>query len=555
MSPHDALGSNLVVQVKNDRVMRVLPLENEAINECWLSDKDRFSYEALGSEERLSAPRIKQSGEWREVDWSTALEYVANGLKDVVAKHGGSALGVLASPHATLEELALAAKLAQGLGSANVDHRLRQSDFSDDRAHGGIPWLGMPIADVGALDRVLVVGSFLRKDHPLVAQRLRQAAKRGAQVATLHAVDDDWLMPLAHRAIVPPSLMPATLAGIVVAAAKGAGKPVPAGLVGIEPSASAGAIAASLLGGTKRAVFLGNAAVQHADAAQLRALAQALAGILGATLGTLVESANAIGAALAGAEPGAGGLDARAMLAAPRRAYVVLHAEPEFDCAHPVAARAALGKADLCVVMSPFAHGAQYADVLLPIAPFTETAGTFVNCEGRMQAFNGVVKPLGETRPGWKVLRVLGSMLGLPGFAYESIDDVRRDLVPAADAVAGRLSNATTTPIAAPAGQPAPLERVADIPIYFADPLVRRAASLQLTADARPPRARVHRTLLDKLGIADGAQVRIRQGRGEAVVAAVADATVPPGVVRLGAAHPSTCGLEGLSGPISVERA
>ena len=555
VSPHDALGSNLVVQVKNDRVMRVLPLDNEAVNECWLSDKDRFSYEGLGSEERLVAPRIKQGGEWREVDWATALEHVARGLKDVVGKHGGGALGVLASPHATLEELALAAKLAHGLGSASIDHRLRQSDFSDDRARRGIPWLGMPVADVGALDRVLIVGSFLRKDHPLIAQRLRQAAKRGAQVTTLHSVDDEWLMPLAHKAIVPPSLMPATLAGIVVAAAKGAGKPVPPALAETTPSSAAEAIAASLIGGTKRAVFLGNAAVQHADAAQLRALAQALADILGATLGTLVESANAIGAALVGAEPSEGGLDARAMLAEPRRVYLVLHAEPEFDCAHPVAARAALGKADLCVVMSPFVHGTQYADVLLPIAPFTETAGTFVNCEGRMQPFNGVVKPLGETRPGWKVLRVLGSMLGLPGFDYESIDDVRRDLVPATDGVAGRLSNGTSTPIASPALQPAPLERVADIPIYFADPLVRRADSLQQTADARPPRARMHHTLLDKLGIVDGAQVRIRQGRGEAVVAAVADAAVPPGVVRLAAAHPSTCGLEGLSGPVSVERA
>jgi NADH-quinone oxidoreductase subunit G len=555
VSPHDALGSNLVVQVKNDRVMRVLPLDNEAINECWLSDKDRFSYEALGSEERLTAPRIKHNGEWREVDWAAALEFVARGLKDATAKHGGAALGVLASPHATLEELALASKLARGLGSTAIDHRLRQSDFSDDRARAGIPWLGMPVADLGSLDRVLVIGSFLRKDHPLVAQRLRQAAKRGAQVTTLHAVDDEWLMPLAHRAIVAPSLMPSTLAGIVVAAAKGAGMPVPGALAAIEPSASAEAIAANLLGGTRRAIFLGNAAVQHADAAQLRALAQALAGVLDATLGTLVESANAIGAALAEAEPGPGGLDARAMLAEPRRAYLVLHAEPEFDCAHPVAARAALEKADLCVVMSPFVHGTHYADVLLPIAPFTETAGTFVNCEGRMQAFNGVVRPLGETRPGWKVLRVLGTMLGLPGFAFESIDDVRAALVPDAASIAGRLSNATSTPIATPAVQPAPLERIADIPIHFADPLVRRAESLQRTADAKPPRARMHRTLLDKLGIADGAQVRVRQGRGEAVVAAVADAAVPPGVVRLAAAHPSTCGLDGLSGPVSVERA
>ena len=555
VSPHDSLGSNLVVQVKGDRVMRVLPLDNEAVNECWISDRDRFSYEALGSAERLASPRVKVNGEWRDVDWATALEVVAGGLKDVVSKHGGSAIGVLASTQSTLEELALASRLARGLGCGNVDHRLRQGDFSDDRALAGIPWLGMPIADVGTLDRVLVVGSFLRKDHPLIAQRLRQAAKRGTQVTMLHAVDDDWLMPVAHKAIVPPSGMPAALAAIVVAAAQGAGKPVPAALAGIEPRASAQAIAASLLAGSKRAVFLGNAAVQHAEAAQIRALGQALAEILGATLGTLVEGANAVGAGLVGAQPADGGLDARAMLDAPRKAYVILHAEPELDCANPVAARAALDKAELVVVMSPFAHGATYADVMLPVAPFTETAGTFVNCEGRMQPFNGVVKPLGETRPAWKVLRALGSMLGLAGFGFESIDEVRAEVVPAAGAIAGRLSNATSVPIAAPVAQTASLERVADVPIYFADPLVRRAESLQQTADAKPPRARVHRSLLEKLGIADGAQVRVRQGRGEAVVAAVADAAVPPGVVRLAAAHPSTCGLEGLSGPVSVERA
>jgi NADH-quinone oxidoreductase subunit G len=555
VSPHDSLGSNLVVQVKGDRVMRVLPLDNEAVNECWISDRDRFSYEALGSAERLASPRVKVNGEWRDVDWATALEVVAGGLKDVASKHGGSAIGVLASSQSTLEELALVSRLARGLGCGNVDHRLRQADFSDDSALAGIPWLGMPIADLGTLDRVLVVGSFLRKDHPLIAQRLRQAAKRGTQVTMLHAVDDDWLMPVAHKAIVPPSGMPAALAAIVVAAAQGAGKPVPAALAGIEPRASAQAIAASLLAGSKRAVFLGNTAVQHAEAAQIRALGQALAEILGATLGTLVEGANAVGAGLVGAQPTEGGLDARAMLDAPRKAYVVLHAEPEFDCANPVAARAALDKAEFVVVMSPFAHGATYADVLLPVAPFTETAGTFVNCEGRVQPFNGVVKPLGETRPAWKVLRALGSTLGLAGFGFESIDEVRVEVVPAAGAVAGRLSNATSVPIAAPVARTASLERVADVPIYFADPLVRRADSLQQTADAKPPRARVHRSLLDKLGIADGAQVRVRQGRGEAVVAAVADAAVPPGVVRLAAAHPSTCGLEGLSGPVSVERA
>ena len=559
VSPHDALGSNLVVQVKDNRVLRVLPFENEAINECWLSDRDRFSYEALNSDERLVHPMLKQGGEWKAVDWPTALDAVAAGLKDVIARHGPQALGAVLSPQATFEELALAAKLVRGLGSDNVDYRLRQSDFRGDGQGAGIAWLGMPVAGLKELDRALVVGSFLRKDHPLVAQRLRQAAKKGTQISVLNPVDDDWLLPVAHKAIVPPSLMPRMLADIVVAAAVGAGKAVPPALAGIEPAAAAQVIAASLLTGKRSAVLLGNLAEQHQDASQLFALAQALADILGGTLGCLTESANSVGAALALALPQTGGLNAQAMLGTnghePRRAFVVLHAEPELDCANPLAARAALEKADFVVVMSPFRHGTAYADVLLPVAPFTETAGTFVNCEGRVQRFNGVVRPLGETRPAWKVLRVLGTMLGVPGFDFDDIEQVRAWTLPAQEAIAPRLVNGSRVPVTAPVAASNGVERAADVPIYFADPIVRRAPSLQLTADARPPKARVHQTLLDKLGIAEGAQIKVKQGRGEAVLAAVVDPGVPPGVVRIAAAHASTCNLEGMTGPVSVERA
>jgi len=556
VSPHDSLGSNLVVQAKGDRVMRVLPLENEAVNECWISDKDRFSYEALNGDDRLTAPMVNDGGTWREVDWPTALERVASGLKDIGARHGGGAIGALASPHATLEELALLGKLVRGLGSDNVDYRLRQADFRGDRP--AARWLGMPVAELGSLDRVLVVGSFLRNDHPLVAQRLRQAAKRRARLMKLASVDDDWLMPVAHKAVVPPSQLPAALAQIVVAAARAAGRPVPEALDRVpsaEPSQVAQAIARELVDGTRRAVLLGSFAEQHAEASQLHALAQALAEITGATLGFLREAANSVGAELAGARPQGDGMNARAMLANPRRAYLMLHAEAELDCASPLAARAALERADLVVVMSPFRHGTAYADVLLPIAPFTETSGTFVNCEGRAQSFRGVVKPQGDARPGWKVLRVLGSMLGLAGFDAESSEAVRDAVVPPGDDLASRLDNRTDVPVAAPVAAPAGLERVADVPIYFADPLVRRAPSLQQTRAARAPRARVHRTLLEQLGVAEGAQIRVRQGQGEAVVATVVDPDVPPGVVWLAAAHASTCALEALSGLVTVERA
>ncbi len=547
VSPHDSLGSNLIVQVKGDRVMRVLPLENESINECWISDKDRFSYEGLNGDDRLRSPMVKQGGEWREVDWQTALDVVAQGLTDIVARHGAGALGALASPHATLEELALLARLVRGLGSDNIDFRLRQSDFRGTGQASGIPWLGMPVAEVSALDRVLVVGSFLRKDHPLVAQRLRQTARKGCEVSMLHSVDDEWLVKVAHKAIVPPSKLALALAGIAVAAG--------ATVDGVTPTDEDKAIASSLASGKKTAVLLGNYAVQHPDFSQIHALAQLVAERTGATLGFLTEAANTVGAHLAGALPQAGGMNVQAMLADPRKAYLVLHAEAEFDFADTPAARSAMRQADLVVALSPYRHASAYADVMLPVSPFTETAGSFVNCEGRLQEFHGVVRPLADTRPGWKVLRVLGTMLKLANFTAESAADVRASIVPGAGEIAARLGNRTTVAPAKPVADAASVERVADVPIYFADPLVRRSGPLQLTRDAHPPRARMHRSLLATLGLAEGGQVKVKQGGGEAVLTAVVDAAVPPGVVRIAAAHASTCSLGGLSGPVTLERA
>jgi NADH-quinone oxidoreductase subunit G len=415
----------------------------------------------------------------------------------------------------------------------------------------------MPVAALNALDRVLVIGSFLRNDHPLVAQRLRQAAKKRARIMKLHAVDDDWLMPVAHKTIVPPSVMPAALADIVVAAARLAGKAPPATLTGAsrEPSDAAKAIAAELAGGERRAILLGTFAEQHPQASQLHALAQALADTTGATLGFLREAANSVGGDLAEARPIAGGLDAGAMLAEPRKAYILVHAEAEFDFANPVATRRALDAADLVVALTAFRHGTEYADVLLPIAPFTETSGTFVNCEGRPQSFRGTVQPPGETRPGWKVLRVLGTMLGIPGFEIETSEAVRDAVLPPGADIAGRLDNRSDVAIGAPSPNATSLERAADVPIYFADPLVRRAPSLQKTRLARPPAARMHPEALASLGIDDGAPVRVRQGSTVATVAAEADPTVPPGVVRLASAHAATSPLDGATGPVSVERA
>jgi len=551
VSPHDGLGSNLIVQVKNDRVMRVVPLENEPINECWLSDKDRFSYEGLNSQDRLTHPLLRRDGRLVESDWQTALEYAAAELVRVRDQYGADAVGALVSPHSTLEELHLAQKLIRGLGSDNIDFRLRQSDFSVDAADA--PWLGMAITEFAALDRVLVVGSFLRNDHPLLAHRLRQAAKKGAQLSLLHASDDDLLIRVAHKAIVAPSAMPRVLAEIVVAAAAGADKPAPAGLSGITASAEAQAIAASLASGERKGIFLGNFAQHHPKAAQLHALAQELARLTGATQGFLIEAANSVGGHIARAMPQRGGMNANAMLVSPRKAYLLMHAETDLDAADPGVARAALKAAECVIALSPFRSGvAEHADVVLPISPFSETAGTFINCEGRVQAFNGVAPPLGEARPAWKVLRVLGSLLGLDGFAQDSIEAVRLEL-PAAEAIAAGLSNATGIAIGAPSDADAVPERVADVPMYFADPLVRRAASLQKTRNALPPAVRASAATLARLQLADGDAARVRRGDGEAMLKVVADASVPDGCVRIAAAHPTTSMLGPMFGPIAVE--
>ncbi|MET3447969.1 NADH-quinone oxidoreductase subunit NuoG [Ralstonia sp. 1138] len=552
VSPHDGLGANVIVQTKNQRVMRVLPLDNEAINECWLSDKDRFAYEGVNSDDRLTQPMLKQGGQWKAVDWTTALEYVANGLNEIKRDHGAEQIGALASPHSTLEELFLLQKLVRGIGSDNVDFRLRQSDFSAKPT--GAPWLGMPIADVSLLQRTLVVGSFLRKDHPLLAARLRQAGKKGAQLSVIGAGGEDLLMP-ATQLLGAPSQWLSLLSQVAVAVAAANNVARPGGTDSIEAGDVAKRIAASLASGERKAVFLGNAAVAHPQFSQLHALAQWVAQQTGATLGFLTEAANTVGGYIAGALPQGNGLDAAAMLAQPRRAYVLLGAEPEFDTANPVQARAALDQADTVIVLAPFASRAalEYADVLLPTAPFTETSGTFINCEGLPQSFNGVVRGLGDSRPAWKVLRVLGNLLNVSGFEYDSSEVVRDEVL--AKPVSERLSNATTAQTAAPAAAAAGIERLADVPIYHADPIVRRAGSLQLTAAARAAvRAGVPADLYAQLGLVDGDAVRVTQGQTSVVLPAVLDKSLASGVIRVPAATEASAQLGAMFGAVSVEK-
>ena len=476
IAPHDSSGANLVVQVKNNEVLRVVPLENEEVNECWIADRDRFSYEALNSADRLRAPMIKQGGEWKEVDWQTALEYVANGLNQISKDHGASSIGALVSPHSTLEELHLASTLVRSLGSDNIDYRLRNAEFAKAE---GVRYLGTSIASLTQLQRVLVVGSNLRKDHPLFAQRIRQAQRNGAQVNTITSkalfnAADAWAMPVAHADVQEASAWTQSLAN--VAAAVAAEKGVTAPAQG-QATPEAQAIAKSLLGGDRKAVLLGNAAAHHANASSLLSLAKWIAEQTGATYGYLTEAANTVGAQWAKAEPQSGGLNAAQMLEGGLKAALLLNTEPVEDSAAGAKAAAALAAMQMVVTLSPFKTNMSFSDVLLPIAPFTETSGSFVNAEGRLQSFHAVVKPLAETRPAWKVLRVLANMLGLPQLAFETSQDVLKQI----SATPLNLSNACSSEVRLAGHVDAPC--VASI--YQLDSLVRRAPSLQLTADAR----------------------------------------------------------------------
>ena len=556
VAPHDGLGSGLIVQTKNDKVVRALPLENEAINECWLSDRDRFSYEGLNSADRLTKPMVKQGGEWKQCDWNVALDYVSHALRDVVKSHGADAVGTLVSPNATLEELALAAKLVRGLGGDNIDFRLRHADFSADGKTAGIPWLGQTVAELAGRDRILVIGSFLRKEHPLIAQRLRQAAKKGAKVSILHSSDDDLLIKLAAKAIAAPSQLPHLLAQVVKAAAVIKGVAADAAVKDVSVSEAAQKIAESLCSGRDQTVLLGNFARQHPAAASLHALALQLGQITGATVGILSAAANTVGARVARALPQNGGLNAAAQFAQPRQAYVLLGVEPELDSADGQAALAALGAAKTVVVLSPFKSAAalDYADVILPVSPFSETSGTFVNMEGRVQSFYAVTKPFADTRPAWKVLRVLGNLLELPGFDYDSSEQVRDEVLGGKPEFVSGLSNQLNGVTPALSASVAGLERIADVPAYFSDALVRRAPSLQATAEAAAPLALVNPATLDSLGIACGNSLRISKAGGQVILQAKADAAVPPGAVRIATAHAATVALGGMFGALTVEK-
>ncbi|MDE0458450.1 MAG: NADH-quinone oxidoreductase subunit NuoG [Chromatiales bacterium] len=566
VAPHDPVGSNIHLHVHRGRVLRVVPRANESINEVWISDRDRFGYEGLYSEDRVPAPMVKRDGTWSEASWEEALEAAVKGLREVVAEKGTNAVGALASASCTLEELFLFQKLVRGIGCANVDHRVRQCDFSDQDAAPGHPSIGLGVDDLERLDAALLVGSWTRKEHPIVNHRLRKASLAGASIMHLDVMAHDLNLASAARVVVAPSKLAGRLAAITVAAARLADRQ-PEGLEalteGVEVDSEAERIARILVDAGRGAILLGPQAINHGDATALRGLAACLADLTGVTLGTLDEGANPAGAWIAGAVPHRGangapmkraGLDARAMIEVGLDAYVVMGLEPELDCADGARAREALSAAGFVVSLSTFRSEAmaEYADVILPIAAFAETEGTFVNLSGSRQSFDAAAPPFAESRPAWRVLRVLGNLFESAGFEHDSIEDVRSELGESGPAGAHGWTLPQSLP--EPAGPLEGVERIAPVPIYATDPLVRRSEPLQATKDGEFAGVGLSPQTLQRAGLAAGERVLVRQGAGSVAIDVIADNRLPDGCACLPAGIGATAALDASAGPLILDR-
>jgi len=569
IAPHDCLGSNINLDIRRNHVMRVVPRENEAVNEVWLSDRDRFSYTGIYSEDRALRPMIKQGDVWKEVVWETALAYAVEGLKTVRDQKGVDQIGALVSPSASLEEHYLLQKVMRGIGSNNIDHRLRQQDFSDQDIAPVYPALGQDIADLQDVDAALLIGSWLRKDQPIAAHRLRMAALHGAKVMAVNPLSYEFNFPLLENLVSAPAQMPANLAAIIKALMNLSGKAAPAGLTGLLDNVTVQdthqQVAQHLFNADKVSILIGNQAMHQPEFATLRALANVIADMAGATLGYLSDGANAAGACLAGSLPHRGmagealsnpGKPAYRMLEQGMGAYVLLGVEPEYDCANGGQALAAVTNADFVICLTSFVTDAMrdYADVILPVSLFAETGGTFVNAAGNWQSFQGAVQPLEESRPGWKVLRVFGNLLALDGFDYVSVDEVRSEVESASSA----LTVATTSEWRCPpslGAESTGLTRIGYLPMYTVDPLVRRSKPLQATGDAIAAAVYINSKTASRQGLAAKDVVQVVQAQYHAQLPVVIDEGVPDQCVFIPAGVQGSQSLGDAYGSVEIQQA
>jgi NADH-quinone oxidoreductase subunit G len=569
IAPHDCLGSNINLDIRRNHVMRVVPRENEAVNEVWLSDRDRFSYTGIYSEDRALRPMIKQGDVWKEVVWETALAYAVEGLKAVRDQKGVDQIGALVSPSASLEEHYLLQKVMRGIGSNNIDHRLRQQDFSDQDIAPVYPALGQDIADLQDVDAALLIGSWLRKDQPIAAHRLRMAALHGAKVMAVNALSYEFNFPLLENLVSAPAQMPANLAAIIKALMNLSGKAAPDGLTGLLDNVTVQdahqQVAQHLFNADKVSILIGNQAMHQPEFATLRALANVIADMAGATLGYLSDGANAAGACLAGSLPHRGmagealsnpGKPAYSMLEQGMGAFVLLGVEPEYDCANGGQALAAVTDADFVICLTSFVTDAMrdYADVILPVSLFAETGGTFVNAAGNWQSFQGAVQPLEESRPGWKVLRVFGNLLALDGFDYISVDEVRSEV----ESASSVLTVATTSEWRCPPSlgtESTGLTRIGYLPMYSVDSLVRRSKPLQATGDAIAAAVYINSKTASRQGLAAKDVVQVVQAQYHGQLPVVIDEGVPDQCVFIPAGVQGSQSLGDAYGSVELQQA
>lgn len=568
IAPHDCIGSNLNVHIRNNEVIRVVPKDNESINETWISDRDRFSYEALNRDDRLTSPMIKVKGKWQNTDWNTALLHTVDNLKKIIERDGDDQVGVLASATSTLEEMYLLQKLMRALGVKNIDHRIRQSDFSDQDSAPIFPWLGQGIQDLEHNNAVLLIGSNIRSEQPIAAHRLRKATHKGAAVLCINSVDYDFFMPIAGKVITQPAAIPFQLACVAKALLKVSGKSAPAGseslLQSVESNADHQNIAAQLHKGNISSVLLGQQAINHPDASIIRALANLIAQLSNSRMGYLSESGNTAGAWVAGMLPhrGAGGAsvpisgkNAASMFKDSLKSYVLLNLEPELDSANPHVADKALKNAEFVVCMSIFdtQNAREYASVMLPITPFTETAGHFINAAGQWQSFTAVVNPRGEARPAWKVMRVLGNLFNCDGFEQVSTADVLAEIKQQTGDI--RPDNMVTVTYPKSLAKPqANIVRITEHQMYSGDSLQRRASALQKTPDAMKAAIRINRSLAEKIGIGDGDTAIAKQNGNQVTLPVVIDDSVSDGSVLIHAGLAESAVLDASFTPIEIQR-
>jgi NADH-quinone oxidoreductase subunit G len=566
IAPHDGLGSNIHFHIKQDVVKRVVPAQNESINEVWISDRDRFSYEGLYSEQRLTSPMVKQDGEWKPVDWSVAFDIVSKNLKESVSADPKS-IAALVSPSSSTEEAFLLQRIVRGLGSHNIDHRIHQGDFSDQENDPVYPWLGQDIAEIENLDAALLIGANPRKQQPLLNLRLRKAALKGAAISAVNSIEYDFNYQLAHSIAVSPITMVGELAAILKALAEKTGKNqgLPGFINKIEVNSTHRAIADQLVSAKTTSVLAGNGFSSHPEYSSLRFLASKIAELSSSTFGFLGEFANETGCWLTGAVPHrmvAGqqstqtGLNALSMFENPLKTYLLFNIDPLIDTWNGSLAMNSLEQAESVIAFSAFRTPSldKVATVYLPISIYAENEGSLMNVQGTTQSFSSCVSPQGEARPGWKVLRVLANNLQLEKFEYEDVTELNKEVN---DLIANVSPNNKAQYREAVSNKPADntVARVTDTCMNSLDVLVRHAESLQQTQDISDGKVHLNQALANKIGLENGASVLIEQSESSLNLDYAIDNRLPENTILIHAAHPDTAGLGAWYENVSIRKA